>query len=319
MKIITLHHPEISQAIPKTPIVLALGFFDGVHRGHQAVINRARREATKRELPLAVMTFSCSPRIIYQEAHPNSLQYLTTNEEKAQMMADLGVDILYFIEVTSAFATLSPQEFVDLYMAGFNAQAVVAGFDYTYGKKDVANMETLPTYSQGRFDIIRVPKLTSHHEKVGSHFIRQQIKEGQLDLANEALGYPYFFSGVVINGKHRGRELGYPTANVLPDANAVIPKVGVYTVECVLNHQIYWGMASIGYNITFSDQTEKTIEINLFDFNEQIYGEHLKVYWHQYLRDEMKFSSAEALVKQMEQDKKNALDYQANYEQDEYR
>ncbi|MDO4680857.1 MAG: riboflavin biosynthesis protein RibF [Aerococcus sp.] len=318
MQIITLHHPVRTLDKLTTPIVLALGFFDGVHRGHQAVIQRARREATKRQLPLAVMTFNRSPRIIYQQAHPDSLDYLTTNEEKAQMMADLGVDILYFIEVTSAFATLSPQAFVDQYLVGFHAQAIVAGFDYTYGKPDVANMETLPNYSQGRFDIIRVPKLTANNEKIGSHFIRQQIKNGQLEEANAALGYPYFFSGVVINGKHRGRELGYPTANVLPNPHTLLPKVGVYTVECVLNHQIYWGMASIGYNITFADQKEKTVEINLFNFNEEIYGETLKVCWHQYLRTEMKFAGAEGLIKQMAQDKKNALAFQANYEQDKY-
>lgn len=318
MKIITLHHPLTGSERPTTPLVLALGFFDGVHRGHQAVIRRARHEATKRQLPLAVMTFNCSPRVIYQEAHPHNLHYLTTNQEKAQMMADLGVDILYFITMTSAFATLSPQDFVDQYIVAFQAQAVVAGFDYTYGKREVANMDTLPTYSRGRFDIIRVPKLTDHDEKIGSHIIREQIANGQLERANAALGYPYYFSGVVINGEHRGRTLGYPTANVLPPRQTVIPKVGVYTVECVWNHQVYWGMASVGYNVTFTDKKEKTIEINLFDFDEQIYGETLTIYWHQYLRDEMKFANAAGLIQQMASDKQNALAFKANDEQDTY-
>lgn len=309
METIHLHHPIDTNTVSRGPLVMALGFFDGVHRGHQAVIKRARQEASKLGLPLAVLTFDISPKTIYQEINPEKIDYLTSLDEKATLMAQLGVDILYVAEMTSAFAVQSPEAFVANYLVDLNVQVAVAGFDYTYGKRDIANMATLPNYATGRFQVITVPQQTIDEEKIGSRQIRQQLRDGKVDQANRALGYPYFFTGRVINGEHRGRELGYPTANLSVPANTLIPGVGVYTVECVLNHHAYWGMASVGYNITFNEPKQQTIEINLFNFNEKIYGEYLKVYWHHFLRGEKKFDNAQALIAQMKNDRKESIAY----------
>lgn len=316
METIRLHHPIDKNAVSRGPIVMALGFFDGVHRGHQAVIKRARQEASKRNLPLAVMTFDVSPKTIYQEIKPEDINYLTLLEEKQQLMKELGVDIFYVAEMTSAFSVQSPEAFVDNYLVDLDVVVAVAGFDYTYGKCTIANMETLPEYAKGRFSVITVPRQTIDHEKIGSTHIRQQLLAGDVDQAKEALGYPYFFTGRVVNGEHRGRTLGYPTANLSVPENTLIPDVGVYTVECVLNHQVYWGMASVGYNITFNEPQRQTVEIHLFDFNEEIYGEYLKVYWHHFLRGEEKFDSAEALIAQMHNDQANSLAYRDEYNSD---
>ncbi|MDK6232702.1 riboflavin biosynthesis protein RibF [Aerococcus sanguinicola] len=313
MQTIKLHHPFSNDQVLKGPIVLALGFFDGVHRGHQRVLAAARREASKRRLPLVAMTFDMAPSIMYQELKPTEVKYLTTVEAKERLMAHHGVDYLYLVQYTSQFAYQTPQEFVDHYMAGLNAAVVVAGFDYTYGKKDIANMQTLPDYAKGRFEILEVPELAFQNKKIGSRRIKALLEEGQLGAANQALGHPYFFKGTVIHGEKRGRTLGYPTANLSFSEEVLVPAVGVYAVECELNHHLYRGMASIGYNVTFGDNREQTVEINLLDFEEEIYGETMTVFWHAYLRPELKFDSAEALVDQLHQD---ALDTQAYFDQE---
>lgn len=314
MEVRQLHHPIDTQDIYQGPIVLALGFFDGVHKGHQAVLQTAKREASKRGLPLAAMTFNISPKFMFQEWHPKELQYLTDLSEKEELMAYYGVDILYVVQLTSAFAKLAPQLFVDQYLVGLQAQTVVAGFDYTYGPKDTANMTLLNDYARDRFRIIEVPKVAMEGHKVGTTQIREAlIEKGDVTFANDQLGYPYFLTGLVIHGEKRGRELGYPTANLLIDDSHVMPKVGVYVVECLINEELYPGMASIGYNITFGDKREKTVEIHLLDYSLDIYGETVKVYWHKRLRGEEKFSSKEALIEQMQQDEIDTRAFFENY------
>lgn len=314
MQTIHLHHPYQKYEIPKGEVVLALGFFDGVHLAHQHVIKRAKIEAEKRALPLAVMTFDLSPAVMFQHRHPNTVQYLTLFSEKEQIMANLGVDILYCVENTSAFCAQSPQTFVENYIVHLNAKVVVAGFDYTYGKKEIANMAKLPFYAKNRFEIIEVSEVIQSGTKVGSTGIKQAIKEGEIALANTKLGYTYFISGRIVHGKKIGRTIGFPTANILVSPDKLIPKVGVYVVECMLNHEIYWGVASIGYNVTFGNKNDQTIEIYLFDFEQEVYGETLTVYWHDYLRGECKFNSVDELVAQMTQDAKQAKQYQRQYE-----
>ncbi|MCZ0716777.1 riboflavin biosynthesis protein RibF [Aerococcus kribbianus] len=310
MEIINLHHPIDTKAIHQGPIVLALGFFDGVHKGHQKVLKAARQEASKRNIPLAAMTFNMSARFMFQEEHPKELRYLTTLPEKKRLMQHFGVEILYIVQMTSAFAKLAPQLFVDQYIVGLQAKTVVAGFDYTYGKKDIANMANLGDYGQGRFHIIEVPKVEENGVKVGTTEIRQTLVEtGDVATAKKQLGYPYFFTGIVIHGEKRGRELGYPTANLMIDETNVVPKVGVYAVECLINGDLYKGMASIGYNITFGDNRERTVEIYLLDYSLDIYGEEMTVYWHKYLRNELKFDSADELIEQMNKDEEMTREY----------
>ncbi|RPA59832.1 riboflavin biosynthesis protein RibF [Aerococcus agrisoli] len=309
METIYLHHPYKQADIYPGKIVLALGFFDGVHRGHQAVIEAARKEATRLQLPLAVMTFNMAPRIMYQQIRPEEVTYLTTMVEKQRLMAQFGVDYLYVAQLTSAFSKQAPQDFVDQYMVGLNAQSVVAGFDYTYGKKDVANMTTLRDHSQGRFEIIEVPQLADEDGKVGSTEIRQDLDTGLLQHANEKLGYIYSLDGIVVHGEKRGRQMGFPTANLMIPSESLIPKEGVYVVEMLLNGSVYQGVASIGTNITFGENRKRTVEIFLLDFHHEIYGEEVTVYWHQYLRPELKFDGMESLIAKMNDDATQAKTY----------
>ena len=303
MEIIKLSHPYSNEEIVQEPIVLALGFFDGVHLGHQAVIRKAKEEAAKRGIKLAVMTFNQHPKIVYSKLDEESMFYLSTNERKAELLTDIGVDILYLVEYTWDFGAQMPQQFVDSYIVGLNAQAIAAGFDYTYGKKDVANMQTLPEHAAGRFDIIEVDQLTINQHKIASTTIRELVETGQIEAANKELGYLYQTSGTVVHGEKRGGALlGYPTANVETASKELLPGIGVYIVEFFVADKWYQGMASVGYNVTFGENRPVTCEVFILDFDRMIYGENVKVRWHHYLRGEMKFDGLDGLIKQLDQD-----------------
>ncbi|MBF6977756.1 riboflavin biosynthesis protein RibF [Tuanshanicoccus lijuaniae] len=309
MEIIRLQHPYHKEQIPKQKIVLALGFFDGVHRGHQAVIRRAKEEAQKRGVPLAVMTFNQHPKILYRNLQAEDVQYLTLLERKLELLRALAVDYLFLVDYTLDFGKQSPQSFVDDYIVGLNAIAVVAGFDYTYGKKALANMETLPVHAKERFDVIEVPELIVDEQKVGSSNIKTLIESNHIENANRELGYAYQTSGVVVHGDKRGRTIGYPTANVQINPQEVLPSVGVYVVRIFVDGTWYQGMASIGYNITFEANRRKTCEVYILDFDRDIYGYHVRVEWLSYLRNEMKFSGIDGLVAQLDADLLQTREY----------
>lgn len=310
MQVLYLKHPYHPQEIYQGPLVMALGFFDGVHLGHQSVISKAKSIARKQQIPLAVMTFDQHPKIIYTQTPPHTVKYLSSQARKIELIEALGVDILYIIEYNLEFGTQSPQEFVDKYLVGLNCQTVVAGFDYTYGPKELANMTTLHDHSQGRFEIVEVPEQVKNQHKIGSSTIKELIETGQVEQANSELGYVYETSGIVVHGDKRGgRTLGYPTANVKTANHELLPGLGIYVVELYFDGQWYQGMASIGYNITFDGIEDLRCEINIFDFDQEIYGRYVKVRWHKYLRGEIRFDSIDGLIKQLDQDKVHSLEY----------
>jgi len=302
VEIIKLHHPYLADEIPEDKVVLALGFFDGVHRGHQEVIFRAKSLADKNNLKLAVMTFNQHPSIVFKKLNLDQHKYLSTVSRKEELMEKIGVDYLYEVDFTSAFASLTPQDFVDQYIVGLHAQTVVAGFDYSFGKKEVASMAHLPMYANNRFEIVVVEKQTLREEKISSTRIRSALEVGDMAVANNLLGYIYATPGRVIHGDARGRLLGFPTANIEVENYVKLPRKGVYVVEIVVGGRTYKGMASIGHNVTFEPNRPLTVEVYILDFNADIYGEEVKVLWHDYLRDEKKFDSIDALIAQLEQD-----------------
>ncbi len=306
MDIRRIHHPYEEEEIIDEDIVLVLGFFDGVHRGHQAVIRRGIEISREKGIKCAVMTFNRHPAFVYRRFDPDSLAYLTPLDRKEEILKSLGVDVLYEVDFTAKFGNLSPQEFVDRYIVDWHAKVVVAGFDYTYGKAAKANMDTLHTYAKNRFEIVKVDKKTDDEDKISSTRIRRYIGEGKIHQANSLLGYIYETSGFVIHGDARGRELGYPTANIYPHPYVMVPKRGVYAVKMWVNDEWLDGMASIGYNPTFGHRPSYSIEVHIFDFNEDIYGEDVRVKWVDYLRDEIKFNSVEELIEKLDQDELDA-------------
>lgn len=302
MEVIRIHHPLDARQIPDDPVVLAMGFFDGVHRGHQAVIRRAKTLATAKHVKLAVLTYDHHPALVYRPLEGDDRKYLSTPGRKLQQLDRLGVDRVFLVSYTGDFSAQTPQEFVDNYLVAFHTVTAVAGFDHTYGKKDVATMDRLPVYAQGRFDVETVAKEASDQEKISSTRIREAMKTGDVDTANALLGYLYRSTGVVVHGEARGRTIGFPTANVLTPENEWIPGIGVYTARLKVGAIWYPGMISVGRNDTFGDNRPITVEMNLLDYQGNLYGENVEVEWHHRLRGQVKFASAEELVTQLKKD-----------------
>lgn len=309
MQIIEIRHPYTENQIPEEPVVLVLGFFDGVHKGHQKVIEEGRRRADQKGMKLALMTFNQHPSIVFQKVPVDEMKYLTNLEQKSHLMAQFGVDYLYIVEFTSDFASLAPQAFVDQYIVGLHAKAVVAGFDYTYGKRDIADMPRLSTYAKGRFEVVTVPKESLAGEKVSSTRIRQELNAGHMEAVSKLLGYDYTFGGTVVHGDARGRTLGFPTANIQIQRTTHLPIEGVYVTEIKIGDQWYPSMGSIGRNDTFEKNRPITVEVNILDFNQDVYGEKVEVRWLHFLRGQVAFSGVEGLIEQLNQDEKDTRAY----------
>lgn len=307
MEIVKLKEPYDKNAIVDSPIVLALGFFDGVHRGHQEVIKRAIEKGKSLGVKVAVMTFDRHPKIIFQNIDGEKFKYLTMLDEKLEHFKNLGVDIAYVVKFDENLAYLSPQDFIDKYVVGLHAICVVAGQDYTYGKHDIANMDTISDFAKGRFEIITVDHLQRNDQKISSTQIRKDLDSGNVEAANLLLGYQYENHGTVEHGFKRGRKIGFPTLNVSIPKNERILGEGVYAVKVKIDKDNLWyeGMASIGHNETFGDDLEKTVEINLFNFDKSVYGEKVIVKWYKFLREMVEFDSVEELIDQLNKDKRD--------------
>lgn len=289
--------------------VIALGYFDGVHIGHQQIIKKAVDLAREKGKKAVVMTFHPHPSVVLKQLNKRE-DYLTPVEEKANVLRNLGVDELYIVKFDEGFSQLSPQEFVDLYLIKLDVKHVVAGFDFTYGRMAKGNMETMKTESRTMFDVTVISKVEQENEKVSTTHIRELVQEGHLEKAQSLLGRLYAITGMVIHGDHRGRTIGFPTANIKTHAPYVYPETGVYAVEMETERGLFQGVCNVGYRPTFYEQEKKPlIEVHLFDFEGDLYGETVKVYWFKKMRNEQKFDGIEALKTQIEQDKQAALQF----------
>lgn len=311
MKVVYLEHPHTVSENDCDPSVVALGFFDGIHLGHQQVITAAMSKAEELKMKCAVMTLDPHPSVVLRRSVQH-VRYITPLAEKIKILTAIGVDILYVVKFDLDFAALVPQDFVDQYIIGLNIKHVVAGFDYSYGRLGKGTMETLPFHSRERFSQTIIEKFTTNNHKVSSTFIREQLQSGNVSNLPETLGRYYVVRGVVGHGDKRGRTIGFPTANIMLSDDYVIPRTGVYTVRMFVQGEWFIGVCNIGYKPTFKDRNEDSlpsIEVHLFDFDDTIYGEKVIIEWHQNIREERKFSGIDALIAQIQQDKETAIDY----------
>ena len=309
MEVIKLNFPLNIDKFSVPPLAMALGYFDGVHLGHQKVILEAKKHAKEKGLQSAVMTFDPHPSVVLRK-NIERVQFITPLAAKIKIIEDLGVDYLFIVNFTADFANLLPQEFIDQYVIGLNVKHVVAGFDFSYGRMGKGTMETLPFHSREKFTFTVVEKFTCGDEKVSSTRIRQYLKEGKTADLPELLGRFYVTTGIVIHGDKRGRTIGFPTANVDTNEEYILPPLGVYAVKIKIDEHWYEGVCNVGYKPTFNKEALRvSVEIHVFDFNKDIYGEFVIVEWHQFLRKEQKFSGIEELVSQIERDKQNTIKY----------
>ncbi|KAA0967361.1 bifunctional riboflavin kinase/FAD synthetase [Streptococcus cristatus] len=288
--------------------VLVLGYFDGLHKGHQRLFKEARKIAEKQGLKIAVLTFPESPKLAFVRYQPELMLHLNHPEERAAHLENLGVDYLYLIDFTSHFSKNTAQEFFDKYVAALKAKAVVAGFDYHFGS-DKRKAEELADYFDGQ--IVIVSSVNQDEKKISSTRIRETIQNGDVAKAHQLLGYPLSTRGIVVHGNARGRTIGYPTANLAPLDRVILPADGVYVVDVEHNGKIYRGMASVGKNVTFEGD-ELRFEANLFDFAEEIYGDTIRIIWLDKIRDMVKFDGIEELVGQLKSDEEVARNWECS-------
>ncbi|MCY8199281.1 bifunctional riboflavin kinase/FAD synthetase [Bacillus subtilis] len=313
MKTIHITHPHHLIKEEQAKSVMALGYFDGVHLGHQKVIGTAKQIAEEKGLTLAVMTFHPHPsHVLGRDKEPKDL--ITPLEDKINQIEQLDTEVLYVVKFNEVFASLSPKQFIDQYIIGLNVQHAVAGFDFTYGKYGKGTMETMPDDLDGKAGCTMVEKLTEQDKKISSSYIRTALQNGDVELANVLLGQPYFIKGIVIHGDKRGRTIGFPTANVGLNNSYIVPPTGVYAVKAEVNGEVYNGVCNIGYKPTFYEKRpeQPSIEVNLFDFDQEVYGAAIKIEWYKRIRSERKFNGIKELTEQIEKDKQEAIRYFSN-------
>ena len=286
--------------------VLVLGYFDGLHKGHQTLFKEARKIADEQGLKIAVLTFPESPKLAFVRYQPELMLHLNHPEERAAHLENLGVDYLYLIDFTSHFSKNTAREFFDKYVSALKAKAVVSGFDYHFGS-DKRKAEELADYFEGQ--IVIVSSVNQDEEKISSTRIRETIQNGDVAKAHQLLGYPLSTRGIVVHGNARGRTIGYPTANLAPLDRVILPADGVYVVDVEHNGKIFRGMASVGKNVTFEGD-ELRFEANLFDFAEEIYGDTIRIIWLDKIRDMVKFDGIEELVAQLKSDEEVARNWE---------
>jgi riboflavin kinase/FMN adenylyltransferase len=280
--------------------VVAIGNFDGVHRGHKAVIAAAQARAQSLNKPAAALTFEPHPRAFFHPGEP--LFRLTDETAKLRLLAAAGLDGAIVLTFDEALAKLSAEDFVGrVLVERFAISGAAIGFNFHFGANRTGSPDFLTAEGKKRgFSVDIVPPLQDRGRPISSGPIRQALAAGRLDDATEFLGYPWFVSGTVIHGDKRGRELGFPTANLRLDPSCAL-RHGIYAVRVAVNGRHYDGVASFGRRPTF-DNGAVLLEIFLFDFAGNLYGANLDVAFIAWLRDEEAFASAKDLVAQMKED-----------------
>jgi riboflavin kinase / FMN adenylyltransferase len=320
-------HRDIENLPKFTNAVITIGTFDGVHVGHRQIINKLKVEALKIKGESVIITFHPHPRKIISSAILG-VRLINTLEEKIEVLAGLGIDHLVIVPFTDAFANQPAEEYIRNFLfEKFHPDTIIIGYDHRFGRERMGDYKLMEKMAPVLgFKIKEIPKHIIDEIAISSTNIREAILHTDIEMANKLLGYTFFFEGEVVHGNKLGRQLGYPTANLkIQDPEKVIPGDGIYAVyvNCKKNSSYeqntevntfpkeiedvqYKGMMSIGFRPTV-DGKKRVIEVNIFDFNKDIYGQTIRVYVKKFLRTEAKFNTLEELVKQIDQDKIESL------------
>lgn len=289
--------------------VATIGTFDGVHIGHKTILSRLKEAAAEIGGETVLISFHPHPRLVlFPENNP--LRLLQTLDEKIQLLDDFGIDKLLLIPFTAEFSRTPSIAFIkDILAVQVGIKKIVIGYDHHFGKNRTGNIDELRRFAPDLgYDVEEIPAQAIDNANISSTKIRKAIQAGAMQTAHNYLGYTYNFSGEVIHGEKQGRKLGYPTANIQPhDKWKLIPGDGIYFVRCWLDKQMHYGMMSIGFKPTMGD-FDRGIEINLFDFDRDIYGASMRVEPLDYIRGEKKFKTLDDLKTAMAADQQFCLD-----------
>jgi riboflavin kinase / FMN adenylyltransferase len=299
----------LQEYISNTYAVVTTGTFDGVHLGHKKIIHRLNAIAKENSGESVVITFDPHPRTVLFPDQTD-LKLLSDKHEKIQLLKDAGVQNLIVIPFNKAFSEISSLDFIkDIIISKIKTKHLVIGYDHKFGKNREGSFEYLQLHADSfGFKVEEISAKLINENNISSSKIRKSLENGDLKTANKFLGYDYFLSGTIVTGKQIGRTIGFPTANIkVYDTNKLIPAIGVYAVKVLVGNNLYKGMLNIGYNPTVTDEKIKTIEVNILDFNRDIYGEAIKIFFIERIRDELKFLGLAALKEQLALDREHAL------------
>lgn len=300
-------YPSSETRLPE--VAACIGFFDGVHRGHRFLIGELIAESKRRGLASAVITFRNHPRqLIDQDFCP---QLISSFDEKMEMLAETGVDYCFVLDFTPALRNLTACEFIhQILRKQVNASLLLIGYDHRFGKNRTDGFEDYQRYGAAcGMEVMKEPDYSPSGMHVSSSAIRRALKTGQPALAAHLLGEAYHLEGKVVAGSQIGRTIGFPTANVMPfDKTKIIPKNGVYAVFVQLGETMHPGMLNIGNRPTVDESEQISIEVNLLDFEGDLYGSTLNIHFIEYLREERKMESLDDLKQQLTTDRQMVLD-----------
>jgi len=304
-----IHH-SLDNFDARSPVV-TIGTFDGLHKGHQVILERLKNLATKINGETVVFTFYPHPRVV-TSPNEDSLRLLTTKDEKTELFRKYGIDHLIIYPFDKAFASLTYTEFVeDILVKKIGTKCLVVGYDHKFGKNREGGFEYLKKCAEKyNFSIEKMDALsTGEGENISSTKIRAALQEGDIKTANHYFGHEFTLHGTVVKGKQLGRKMGFPTANIeSSDKHKIIPGYGVYAVKVEFDGKTFNGMLNIGTRPTFNKNADnRSIEVNIFDFSADIYGKKLTLCFVDKIRDEKKFPGIESLVEQLKKDRESAL------------
>ena len=296
---------NISETSNLKDTIVTIGTFDGVHLGHQKILKKLVELKNKNGGETLLFTFDPHPRkVLFPEQR--DLKLITTTQEKCELLKQFGIDNVLVFPFTIEFSKMSAEDYIsNIISETLKTKTLVIGYDHRFGSNREGNIETLKQVSSDyNFDLIEIPAQEINQLNISSTRIRKAIEEGEIEVANSFLGYSFFMSGMVIKGKQLGRTIGYPTANIeLLDLDKIKPKTGVYAVNIIIDQIYFRGMLNVGYNPTTDSDRIQKIEVNIFDFNKDIYGKIIKIEFIKHLRNEVKFANLDELKEQLAKDK----------------
>lgn len=302
---------SISCYIYSKPTIVTIGTFDGVHIGHKKILEKIICNTNNSDYKSLVLTFFPHPRTVLQSE--TEMKQLNTIEEKSDLIKKAGIDNLVIHPFDKDFSQLTAEEFVQkVLVSTFNVKKIVIGYDHRFGRNRTANIDDLIAFgNKYNFEVEQISAEELNEVAVSSTKIRNALSDGNIELANSFLGYNYSIKGLVVQGKQLGRTIGFPTANIsINEDYKLIPNSGVYVVECKIENQSYFGMMNIGTNPTVENTNQKQkMEVNIFDFNQDIYGKSINISFLKRIRSEQKFASLDALKAQIANDKVTSLHF----------
>ena len=292
--------------------VVALGYFDGVHLGHQKLMKRNVDLSKKYGFTPSILLFKENSTTSVKDEK----RYLSSLEDKVEILSGLGIKTFCLVNFDESFMKLAPREFIKTIIAEkLNAKIIIVGDDYRFGYKASGSVKTLKEYESifsYTTDVVDF-EMEDDHDKISSGHLRELVRDGKISQANKYLGRFYKIRGKVVHGRHRGRTLNFPTANLGLSFPYVIPRDGVYLTKVHVRDEDHYALTNIGSNPTFETSEDKKIETYIYDFNKSIYGEDISIEFIEFLRPDYKFDSAESLIEQMDKDKINGLNYIEKY------